>query len=268
MTERYNVSLPESLEQLSTPQLDAMLHAELHKEQPDDHAVRLILKVLKAREADFPVQKNAQLEQAWKTYTKKTEAHSNPRSHLSKIAAVLALCCLLLFMLPQKASADNLFHRMVSWTENFFRLLDRDASPQEYVFRTTHPGLQQLYDTVTELGVTTPVVPMWLDEAYELISCKVTATPVATKVLAFFNNGNSEIAFELNIYSQTLPRDFQKNNPDAQKYEFNNIIHYMFQNQTLWSVVWTNENLECALSIDSSEDDVYRMIDSIYIAEE
>ena len=268
MTERYNVSLIESLEQLSTPQLDAMLHAELHKEQPDDHAVRLILKVLKAREADFPVQKNAQLEQAWKTYTKKTEAHSNPRSHLSKIAAVLALCCLLLFMLPQKASADNLFHRMVSWTESFFRLLDREASPQEYVFRTTHPGLQQLYDTVTELGVTTPVVPMWLDEAYLLEHCQVFSTPTTSKVFAHFFNGEDEIVFELNVYSDTVPRDFQKNNPDAQKYEFNGTIHYVFQNRGIWTVVWEGEFLECSVAMNSSEDDVYRMIDSIYIAEE
>ncbi len=265
MKERFDVS---ALQQLSTPQLDAMLHAELNKQQPDDHAVRLILRVLRAREADFPVETNAKTRKAWETYTKKTAAHSFPRPSVSKIAAVVALCMMMLFLLPREAKAGSVFDRLVSWTESFFQLFERSEPPQEYVFRTAHPGLQKLYDTVAAQGVTIPVVPMWLDEAYVLESCKVTETPATSKIIANFSNGERELIFELQIYTDAVPREFHKNNPDAVPYEHNGVIHHVFQNNSLWSVVWENDNITCFVTIDCPESDVYRMIDSIYITEE
>jgi len=264
MKERFDVS---ALQQLSTPQLDAMLHAELNKQQPDDHAVRLILRVLRAREADFPVETNAKTRKAWETYTKKTAAHSFPRPSVSKIAAVVALCMMMLFLLPREAKAGSVFDRLVSWTESFFQLFERSEPPQEYVFRTAHPGLQKLYDTVAAQGVTIPVVPMWLDEAFELEYCETITTPTTTKVLAAFSTSKKSAIYELNIYADNVPREFHKDKPDAKKYEHNSISYYLLQNDGLWTVVWENDNTECSIVIDCQEDALYRILDSIYTME-
>jgi len=265
MKERFDVS---TLEQLSTPQLDAMLHAQLNAQQPDDHAVRLILRVLRAREADVPVQTNEKVHRAWKTYTRKTAAHSVSGKAVFRIAAVVALCLTVLLLLPQEAAAGNLFDRLISWTESFFQFFGREEPPMEYEFRTSHPGLQKLYDTVSAQGVTVPVVPMWLDEAFELEYYEVIETPTTTKLLAVFFNGEKEAVFEFNIYTDAIPREFHKNNPEEKPYEVDRIIHYVFKNNGQWIAAWENGNVECFVTVDCSERDIYRMIDSIYITED
>ena len=144
-----------------------MLRSELEKELPDEHAVRLILKVLRDRESDYPVVLNEQIDNAWKEYEKKTQpAASSFKKSLVKAAAILVLCGMFLFVLPQEATAVSFFDRIAAWTESIFQLFSRsdlDNAQKEYIFQTEHPGLQELYNAVTELGVTTPVVHMWLD---------------------------------------------------------------------------------------------------------
>lgn len=272
MKEFNNTSLRESLERLSTPELDAMLRAELEKEPPDEHAVRLILKVLREREADYPVETNEQIDKAWREYEKKT-APSQPafRTQLLKAAAILLVCGLLLFTLPQEASAGSFFDRITAWTESIFELFspsDSGKVQKEYVFQTDHPGLQELYDTVTELGVTVPVVPMWLDEGYELAYCKTSSTPTTTKVTASFRCGNKEVMYELNIYSQNISSEYHKDEPSANKYESNSVIHNVFRNEGLWMAVWTRDNIECFLTVDCQEDTLHQILDSIYTMEE
>lgn len=272
MKEFNNTSLRETLEQLPTPELDAMLRAELEKEPPDEHAVRLILKVLRDREADYPVETNERVDTAWREYEKKTsERESRGGTTFLKAATILIVCGLLLFTLPQEASAGSFFDRITAWTESIFELFSPSNSgkaQKEYVFRTDHPGLQELYDTVTELGVTVPVVPMWLDEGYELVDCKVINTPATKKVLAIFLKEEKEIVFELNIYSQNIAREYHKNEPDIEAFESNGVFHNIFRNEGLWTVVWARDNIECSIVIDCQEDILNKILDSIYTLEE
>lgn len=272
MKEQFNVSLLASLEQLSTPQLDAMLRLELEKELPDEHAVRLILKVLRDRESDYPVVLNEQIDNAWKEYERKTQpAASSFKKSLVKAAAILVLCSMFLFVLPQEATAISFFDRIAAWTESIFQLFsgNDDANTQkEYIFQTDHAGLQELYDIVTNLGVTAPIVPMWLDIGYEFVSCDVIKTPHTTKLTAGFLQQEQEAIFEINIYSNNISREFHKDVQQAKKYERNGIIHYVFENTGSWTIVWTRDNLECFITIDCPEENVYHIIDSIYTMEE
>lgn len=268
MTNRNNVSLRETLEQLPTPQLDAMLHAELEKELPDNDMVRLILKVLREREADFPIVMNDQIRSAWNKYEKKTaQASRDFNPALLKVASILLLCGLLLFALPREAAADSFFQRIAAWTDSIFELFSRKEPAREYVFQTDNPGLQELYDTITELGVTVPAVPMWLDEPYELEYCNRYVTPTNAKVIASLLYEQSEVIFEYNIYSDNISREYHKNDPEAEKYESNGIDHYIFQNDTSWMIVWTRDNIECSIFIECQEESLYRTLDSIYTLE-
>lgn len=272
MKKLNKTGLRESLVQLPTPQLDAMLRAELEKEPPDQNTVKLILSVLREREADFPVESNAQIDRALEDYQEKTApAKSKTGSTFLKAASVLIVCGVLLFALPQEANARSFFDRVAAWTESIFELFapgDSGSALREYEFHTDHPGLQELYDTVTELGVTVPVVPMWLDEGYELRSCEVTSMPSATKVTAIFENGDKEAIFELRIYAQNIAREYHKDDPDAVRYESNGVVHNIMQNEGLQIVVWVTDNIESFIAIDCQERTLCEILDSIYAMEE
>lgn len=271
MKELNNASLRDALEKLSTSQLDAMLRAELEKEPPDEYAVRLILKVLREREADYPVETNAQIDRAWDEYEQKTTPKGIGVSHrILKAAAVLLVVGTLLFSLPQEVKAGSIFDRIAAWTDSIFELFSpgADRIQTEYVFQTDHPGLQELYDTVTGLGVTVPVVPMWMEEGYVLKECKVVETPICTKVVAIFMFGDKEALFSIYIYSQNVESEYHKNYPDTEQFESDGVFHNIFQNEGLWTAVWTKGNVECSIVIDCQEDILHKMIKSIYTVEE
>lgn len=272
MKERSDVSLLESLKQLTTPQLDDMLRAELEKELPEEHTVRLILKVLRSREADCPVVHNEQIDAALETYRRKVDSAADKSGKsLRKAAAIVILCGLLLVSLPQNAAARGLFDRIAAWTGSVFLLLspgDPDNPSKEYVFRTEHPGLQAIYDTVSELGVTTPVVPTWLDPEYGTYRQKIYTTRTNTKVRTTFTNGDKEAVFEVNIYADSIPREFHKEEQPVEIHEFNGTDYYIFRNKEMWTVVWAKDNIECSIVIDCQEDVLYKILDSIYTVED
>lgn len=268
MKDQNNTSLHSLLEQLPTLDLDAMLHSELKKELPAEDTVQLILKILREREADHPVVFNPQIDKAWSKYQKRISKYSiSSNQHLKKVVAILILCCTLLFVLPQKTHAKSLLNRVVVWTESMFSLFiqwNQGQAAEEYVFQTDNPGLQTLYDAVTELGVTTPVVPMWIGDGYRLDSLDSSTSPAITKVMAIFVDNGKEAIFELNIYSNSIPREFHKSDAEAIPYENNGITYYLFRNNELWTLVWTRDNLECYIVIECQEKELYQILDSIY----
>lgn len=271
MKELNNASLRDALEKLSTSQLDAMLRAELEKEPPDEYAVRLILKVLREREADYPVETNAQIDRAWDEYEQKTTPKGIGVSHrILKAAAVLVVVGTLMFALPQEVKAGSIFDRIAAWTDSIFELFSpgTDRVHTEYVFQTSHPGLQELYDTVTGLGVTVPVVPMWMEDRYVLAKCEVVESPICTKVHAVFLDKDIESVFNIYIYSQNVEHEYHKDKPDAERFERNGVFHNIFQNEGLWTVVWERANVECSFTINCQEEVLHKMINSIYTVEE
>ena len=48
----------------------------------------------------------------------------------------------------------------------------------------------------------------------------------------------------------------------------NGVIHNLFRNEELWTVVWTRDNVECSVFIDCQEDALRRVLESIYVMEE
>lgn len=266
-----NADLMEQLEQLTTPQLDDMLRSELERECPDDETVRAILRILRRRELDMPVETGDRVEAAWQDFRKKTDRKSTGFGKpLLKAAAILVACGLLLAVFTQQTSAGRFWERLAAWSDSIFQLFSREhrgRSSDGYVFRTDNPGLQELYDTVSQLGVTVPVIPMWLDGEYQLVECKVTELPNAVKVRATMLCADKSAIFEMSIYSEPISREYHKNVPDAVPYESNGIFHHIFQNRDLWAVVWERDNVECFISVDYQED-VHRVINSIYTTEE
>lgn len=252
------------LEQLATPLLEDMLRAEAVKECPDAPTVRAIMRILRQRASAA----SAQTDTARKEFRPQTGKKAY--KPLLRAAAIAVVCGLMLAVFAQQASAGRFWERLAAWSDSIFELFGlerRGRSSDEYEFRTDNPGLQELYDTVTELGVTVPIVPMWLDGEYELEKCKITESRSDVKVLAALLCDDKTVNFDLKIYEESVSREFHKDELDAEPYESNGVIHYIFQNHDAWIVVWTRNNVECNISIDC-RDDVHRVINSIYTSEE
>lgn len=270
-----NVScLREMLMQMPVKQLDELLREELRKDPVDGDKVRLILKLLEERDTDDPVENSPGIEKAWENYQEKVgEPQRKPTGRWSgmlKAASIVLVACLLFTSLTQTAEAESLFARIIRWTDSFFELFAQNnaQATTEYAFETDNPGLQEVYDTITELGVTVPVVPMWIPEGYVLDECKVVEARTKTEVYARFTDGEAEITFRINLYSSNTAITYYKDEVDVEKVELGGTEYSLIRNNDLLYAVWAKDNIEYSIAVDCQEDVLLRILRSIYTMED
>ena len=263
------------MERMTTEQLDDLLHEEMEKETPNGEMIRQALKVLEERERDMPIEMTPEIEAAWEQYRETEEPVPDKpvqrRGRILNVASVAAVLAMLVLTLAQPAEAKNFFDRLISWSDSFFRLLspdDTDGGRQEYIFKTDNPGLQEVYDAVVELGITDPVVPMWLPEGYELASCKSVESLTGKGLVAELVEGNRMFVFRVYMYSDGVTNEYYKDERQITTKEIGGNIHSIMENNGTWTVVWTKDNYECFIYIDCQEDMLYQILRSIYTMED
>ena len=270
--------LREVLQRMSTEELDELLNEQIRTKAGDGEIVRQILRILQAREKDFPVEMTIEKEKAWETYQKEIaqadrEAARPFRmpSGILKVASALIVLVMLFAVLPQQAQAESLWEKLVRWTAGiveFFSPDDNEHRLVPYQFETDNPGLQQVYDAVVELGVTDPVVPMWLPEESELIELKVVNSPRKQGVLACFSINDSELVYKMDFLGDEYAHKYHGDINGAVKYEKSEIIHNIIRNDERWVIIWNRENIECSIALDCQEEIMYNILESIYVMED
>ena len=271
---RENKTCPyQGWQQMPTEELDQILQAELEKELPNEEVVLPILHELEEREKDIPVEKTPEvlaiLEKLSKHNTSSKQS-IHKRKWLAGIAAAAAAVCIVIMSISPTAQAESLFDVLFRWTSSVFEFFtpEQDASnpPVEIVFETDNPGLQQLYDKVTELGATELVVPMWLPEGFVLSKLKEMPMAGGTRVLGKFENGSNAVLITYRV-STDIAGKIEKEETGIEVFETGEVSHFIVENNDNISVTWTVDGVECVINADISKEDIYTIIKSIYRSE-
>ena len=274
MMNKQITGLRTELEQLDTQTLDRMLHDAVYAQPLDGELTKQILSVLEEREKDEPVVITQEAEAAWQAYLRNIEGRKEGRfrwTPLLKAASIVLILGVLFFSITQEAEARSFFQRLSRWTDSIFEMFspgNEAVDHDVYVFQTEHPGLQQIHDAVTELGVTAPVVPMWIPPDYELVECKLVTTKISNGLTGEFLWGNNRLVYKIDWYVLDAPNSYQKDETVVNVIEIMDTEHYIMKNKDSWMVVWTQENAECSLFLDCREEDLHRILTSIYTMEE
>ena len=265
------------LEQMPTWELDEMLQDELHKDNIDDALVRLILDVLEEREADHPIENDEEVTAAVEKYTAYIDGIEVTPAKPSriwgmalKVASVLLVVGLLFCIVPQVVNAESFFEMLARWTDSIFTFFSPgdDNKQPEYVFETDNPDLQKIYDVVVELGMTEPVVPMWVPEGYELKTLYVLDQTVDTTILAGMSNGENYILYNMLLHSEKSMFKYEKDSQTVKIIEVDGIEHYVMMNLDERLAVWINNNAECSIVTDCQDEVLYKILKSIYMQED
>ena len=261
------------LERLPTTQLEELLQVEIHKKEPEEELVRMLLQVLEERHQQDSCELQINSNPAWENYKaglteRKEQQKKSKRKGLQAVAAIAAVLALVVFVLPQTANANNIVEMIARWSDSFFSFFTQSEIKQEkYVFKTNNQGLQQVYDAVVEMGVRVPVVPMWLEDGYELVEIDKNTTPTKGKVYASLYNGEKTVSLTVTVYYTETNYGMYKDTVEPDKYEISGITHYISHNNDVRTVIWDRENIACTLSVDCREENFYKILESIYTTE-
>lgn len=265
------------LEQIPTQELDEMLQAELRKDNIDDDLVRLILDVLEEREADHPIENDEEITAAVEKFTayvdglKATPAKPTRKwNAVLKVASVLLVVGLLFCIVPQAANAESFFEVLARWTECVFEFFrpSGDRDQPEYVFETDNQDLQKIYDAVVEMGVTDPVVPMWVPDGYELHNFRSIKQSIDKTVSAELAMEDKYIFFSVIVHDKEVPFTHEKDIGNITTLELGSVQHYIISNLEEYIVAWATDNVECSLVTNCSKEELYNVLESTYTTEE
>ena len=236
---------------LAAEELKQLLCDELDKKQPDRETVLSMLETLEQKE-------NKKLEQQVKKHKR--------RIWSTAVAAAVLLA--FVFIAPPVFGAENIFELVGRWTKDTFAFGNTEDTTDlqhGYVFKTDHPGLQQLYDAVSELGIAQSVVPTWLPDGFQLAELKESYGLNGSGIYAKFERDSDTVAFLLSLANDDCYTKYAKNDEDVIVYEVAGIKHYLMQNESQWTAVWCFDVFVCSICADCDKDTILDIINSIYL---
>lgn len=236
------------LETMSTAQLEELLRSELDKGR-DRKKVMQILRILEERDS------------CNSTIISEATARK-PRKWMSRAIAIAAVLTVLLVMVPPAFGAENIFEILGRWTQDVFCFFA--PCEEGYVYKTDHPGLQQLYDTMQEHGATERCVPTWLPEGYELEALKIFEQRMSTKIISKFSNGDSFVIVSFEVHDEKTSNAYPKDDDSIEVFEREGIKHYIMPNDEKWIGIWNTGNIECSVTVNEDIEFLYKLIKSIY----
>ncbi len=160
-----------------------------------------------------------------------------------------------------QASGVNVFQVLANWTNETFGL-----SFPDYVASTTverNDAYAELQTALDEHGITAQLVPKYLPEGYEAVELLVMEK--GPLFAAHYQKGNELISIRIRATSYESSAVLEKDSDAPDVYDVGGIEHHIMTNKGKYSAVWVNAGYECEILNVSSEEDLYDIIDSIYM---
>ena len=276
MEENKTKYTPEELTQRTRGELRQMLTAELSTatSEIDDEFVRLLLVELQNRGDDLAFIDDESVETACKKFRQDTKCSPKfkkrwHQSWLLKVASVVLVLGVLFFSLPA-AEAKNMPEVLTWWSNSLFQFFRPGQKPniEEFEYKTDHPGLQQIYDAITEVGITEQIVPSSLSAEFKLSELKILQMQGDISVYTRLISDSNKILFTAIAHSEQAMLQHEKKAENISVWNIANIDHYVISNNNTWIITWVADNIECTITTDCLEEDVYRLIYSIYYLSE
>lgn len=289
-----NPAMYSHLDQLTTPELEALLQKDAQAPEGDPDMAMYIIELLERRgggvsEADREAAAQA-LQEFLTVYAvpegegrqlypcdlpemaeqKAIGCKLRHRKFVRRVllAAVVAVCA---FSLVACSSGIGHFFRMVGmWTAEVFTFENQYAGdvPEELAVSRPLPAADGQYASMQAAldayGITESVVPV-IPKGFSLTAVDVSTLAYDGRTIfcALYQDGDAYIVLQVTAFTGENATSFEKDGSEVREYARQGITYYIYQNNASFCAAWYTGNLECLVDTNLSEDAVYSMINSL-----
>ena len=201
--------------------------------------------------------------------SKKPLAKSS-RKPFERIVALAATLVLMLTLFTVQASGSNLFRTLAEWTASVLRIGTDSSGQVSMGENDLIEGEIRTYATpeemLSDLHIKGELVPTWVPDRFSLEGCEARKTEAGVSCYVVYVAGGSDLA--LKMWQKPLEDIYlvEKNQKDASRFVTGAVEHYIFYDgeSKLEKAVWTRDNLECRIIGDVSQEEMERIVESIY----
>lgn len=201
--------------------------------------------------------------------SKKPLAKSS-RKPFERIVALAATLVLMLTLFTVQASGSNLFRTLAEWTASVLRIGTESSGQVSMGENDLTEGEVRIYATpeemLSDLHIKGELVPTWVPDRFSLEGCEARKTEAGVSCYVVYVTGGSDLA--LKMWQKPLEDIYlvEKKQKDASRFVTGAVEHYIFYDgeSKLEKAVWTRDNLECRIIGDVSQEEMERIVESIY----
>ena len=278
------------LEQMRTEELEALLQQEFTAAdggEPDVDYIMAIMEVMKQRDANPPAAE-VDVDAAWRDFKENYQGQASAyetevlperdSSHLDQItspspkkksrrilrAAVITAACIVILCGAASAFGFDLLQAFADWTAETFGFVTRGQEEAEAPQDDPYQRLRFAVSLETDL----PLIPNWAPEGTVSDGeISVIERSNGIRLQGTYKTDNASFSIRVVLYN-VLPEEYasiyQKSDETMIEYSAGNIMHYLMNNNEIYSVTWVNENAEVLIQGNLSIADLEKMVDSIY----
>lgn len=300
MAGKENYHLPYDLENMSIPELEALLQQDFIASDgaaPDVDYIMAIVEVMQKKEQEKPDYQPMDAEKAWDEfqsfYSSKEGTNSTCRSEDSKIkaefskpaeyvsqqkksralprrfvVAVLVAALLAVTLIPVAGYANVLQMVIAHWTDDYFSfsLVSKDLGlDQNDGIPTIPKGFEDLWYVAEKNGIQNLVTPQYIPSGFQIADTSLDEYPLTKgfEFYIFYTKDDDYISINI-IKDREGPRTvYEKDNCNLSVYKLNETEYYMFSNngETVSSLLLGD--IEYTFGTTLSESELKQIIDSM-----
>lgn len=199
--------------------------------------------------------------------SKKPLAKRKPFKRIVVLAATLVL---MLTLFTVQASGSNLFRTLAEWTASVLRIGTDSSGQVSMGENDLTEGEIRTYTTPEEmlpdLHIKGELVPTWVPDRFSVQRCEAKKTEAGISCRIVYTVGNNDLI--LKIWQKIDEGNYQieKDMKDVSRFVAGEIEHYIFYDgeSEMEKAVWTRNDLECCIMGDVSQEEMERIVESIY----
>ena len=179
--------------------------------------------------------------------------------------AVSACVFLLLSLFTVQAMGIDVFGKLGSWTDSFFRF---ESNTPESITGSSSDDvpISGLHAVMVENDFPIGLEPTWLPDGFALSLLEISENDESKTITAEYENQANTILYQVSEFSSGDPLTqpwIEKDETEAEVYHSGNMDYYVFSNNHNWVGVWQGEMNIIYIKTSTNKEDLLSIINSI-----